>query len=104
MPKLSKKTFIDQMNQLLIFFPNWNVDLASKTVAERWYYQFANCSDREFFKMVQTYIQLEAFNPTVAGLRKYFVSDERKRVEQVEWEKTFRKQEQAIEKERRAHV
>ncbi|WP_163583305.1 hypothetical protein [Gracilibacillus saliphilus] len=96
MPKLSKEKFIEQMNQLLIFFPNWNVDLSSKTVASRWYHQFADCTDREFFKMVQLYIEKESFNPTVAGLKKYWVKDQRKRPEQVEWERVQFQQHQAL--------
>ncbi|KAB8127390.1 hypothetical protein F9U64_17925 [Gracilibacillus oryzae] len=87
---MEKKTFQTLMNRLFIFFPNWNIKLEDPHVAKEWYQQFESCTDQEFSLMIQTYIDKETYPPTVAGLKQYLIEQQRKSMEQLEWEQTIK--------------
>jgi len=68
---LNKEVFFKGIEDLVIFFPNWNVKVDDKTVIKAWYSMFEKSSDEEFKIMIHEYIANENFPPTVAGLNKY---------------------------------
>jgi hypothetical protein len=69
---LNKEKFFDGMEQLLVFFPNWNVKVENVKVMKAWYSMFEKSTDEEFEAMVKSYIKKEKFQPTVAGLKEHF--------------------------------
>ncbi len=91
------------MNHLVTFFPNWNIALNQSAVAKKWFEQFEACTDREFRLMVQRYIDHETYHPTVAGLKKYWVKEQKKCAEQLAWEQVMEEQERKREQEGRLH-
>ncbi|KYG28148.1 hypothetical protein [Alkalihalobacillus trypoxylicola] len=68
---LTKSTFQDGMNKLLIFYPHWNINLEESEIAIAWYQKFLRFDDSSFQTMVDKYIESETYVPTVAGLNKY---------------------------------
>lgn len=68
---LSKETFIEKMDELLIVFPGWGFDRSDKDIVGVWYERFCDLKDQQFINMVDSYIECEKFNPTVAGLMQY---------------------------------
>ena len=93
---LDKKVFVDQMNELLVFFPSWSVKLDDPVIARKWFNTFESCTNQEFTRMVRAYIQKERFNPTVAGMKDYLVQDNKKSPEQIEWENLVKKQREMV--------
>ena len=87
---LDKELFKEKMEKLLTFFPNWNVDLSDRVAAGMWYNQFSHMSDEKFSKAVEDYIENEQFNPTVAGIKKYYVPERKKTATEIEHEKMLK--------------
>src|SRR5690625_6732940 len=98
---LDKELFKEKMEKLLTFFPNWNVDLSDRVVAGMWYSQFGHMSDEKFSKAVEDYIENEQFNPTVAGIKKYYVPDPKKSAVEIAHEKMLEEQERMLKAEGR---
>ena len=73
---LNKDVFFKGMEDLIIFFPNWNIKVDDIKVTKAWYSMFEKCSDEEFKKIIYGYIENESFPPTVVGLKKYNLKKE----------------------------
>ena len=84
---LDKELFFEGMEELLKFFPNWNIDLSEEQNTRAWYNKFKHMSDGRFIKAVDEYIRNEQFNPTVAGILKYYLPEQKKTATQIEHEK-----------------
>lgn len=87
---LDKELFKEKMEKLLTFFPNWNVDLSDRVAAGMWYNQFSHMSDEKFSKAVEDYIENEQFNPTVAGIKKYYMPETKKSITQIKHEEMLK--------------
>ena len=71
---LNKNLFAEKMEELLVLFPNWNIEFDTKNMRV-WYNQFSDLTDNEFKRMVETYVKNEQYHPTVGSLRKYIVKE-----------------------------
>lgn len=71
MERLDAKIFEKGMNDLLKMFPNWNAKIEEAETMKFWYKFFKNVNDVDFEIMIESYIDSEKFNPTVAGLKKH---------------------------------
>lgn len=93
---LEKKDFKQGIEQLLMAFPNWSIDVTDPKVIETWYRYFKTIEVREFQNMINNYIMDEERQPTIAGvLKKHcyagtpyvpaskIVEDRRKRLEEA---------------------
>lgn len=65
---LSKKVFTKKIEDLIDFYPGWQVRINEVSVASKWYTQFKDLTDDQFCNMVNHHIKTVAFNPTVASL------------------------------------
>ncbi len=71
---LNKNLFAEKMEELLVLFPNWNIELDAKNMRV-WYKQFSDLTNNEFIRMIDTYVRNEQYHPTVGSLRKYIVRE-----------------------------
>jgi hypothetical protein len=69
---LDKNVFLKGMQELVIFFPSWNVKVEDVEVVKKWYGMLKKFNDKEFECMISNYIKNESYSPTIAGLNKYY--------------------------------
>lgn len=65
---LDKKVFKDKMEQLIRFYPSWNLKIEDSKVMSDWYEMFKDKTNDQFETMVKHHIKTVPFNPTVASL------------------------------------
>jgi len=68
---LDKEVFFKNMDNLLMAFPNWKLDVENVEIMKFWYKAFKNFDDARFGYMIDQFILNENFNPTIGGLRQY---------------------------------
>lgn len=68
---LDKKVFKDKMEQLIRFYPSWNLKIEDSKIMSDWYEMFKDKTDVQFEVMVRHHIKTVPFNPTVASLSDY---------------------------------
>ncbi|MHA1304073.1 MAG: hypothetical protein ACTSPI_10270 [Candidatus Heimdallarchaeaceae archaeon] len=69
---LDEAVFLKGIEKIVMFFPNWNIKTEDKEVMRNWYEIFKCCDDKAYTKMIDEYIKKENYQPTVAGLNKYY--------------------------------
>jgi len=69
---LDKNVFLEGMQKLVVFYPQWGVKVEDSQVVKMWYEQFQDMSNGDFSSMVNQYIAKEKFNPTIAGLKEHY--------------------------------
>ncbi len=65
---LNKDTFKEQIERLIYIYPTWKIDYTNSKALKAWYDRFRHIDDMQFIKMVDKYIDTDAWNPTVAGI------------------------------------
>ena len=65
---LDKKVFKEQIEKLIIVFPNWGIDASNSQAMKTWYGFFQEVKNEDFRSGIDQYIKKERFNPSVAGL------------------------------------
>ena len=73
MNNLSKDTFKEGIERLIIFFPSWKLDIKNSNAMLLWYNEFKDLENKQFLDMVQRYIKQEQTMPTVASLKKHSI-------------------------------
>lgn len=68
---LDKKVFKDKMEQLIRFYPSWNLKIEDSKVMSDWYSKFSSLKESEFNEIVNLHIDKVRFNPTVASLNEF---------------------------------
>lgn len=86
---LDKNIFFDHMEKLLMAYPNWKINLSDKNTSKFWYEQFKNMENKHFIHMVNSFVNTEKFNPTIAGLKEHDTHPRKSR-EQLEHEQMLR--------------
>lgn len=81
---LNKQVFKEQIEELIMFFPNWSVDVESKATMVAWYKKFEKYDDEEFVAAVNKYVSSESYQPTVSGLIKKLEENKRSGVPKCE--------------------
>ncbi|MFD2658575.1 hypothetical protein [Gracilibacillus thailandensis] len=86
---LDKQLFREKMKELMIYYPNWNFEVSDKNLS-LWYERFKDHKEKKFIKMIDDYIDNETFNPTIAGLLKYYLPEPKKTLDQIRHEEMLR--------------
>lgn len=88
---LNKEVFFQNMDNLLMAFPNWKLNVEDVKVMRFWYNAFRNFDNARFGYMVDQYIDNENYNPTIGGLKKYDTFP-RKSVTQIKHEEMLKRE------------
>jgi len=83
---LDKEVFFKNMDNLLMAFPNWKLDVRDVETMKFWYTVFRSFDNARFAYMVDQYINNEQYNPTIGGLKQHDTMP-RKTRDQIEHEK-----------------
>lgn len=86
---LDKDTFFEKFDELVTAYPSWKLDFGNARVVKFWYSKFEDMESGHFIHMVDSYIEKERFNPTIAGLREHDTLP-RKTRDQIEHEKMLK--------------
>lgn len=86
---LDKQVFKQYFDLLFEAFPTWGVDKSSGSTMSFWYSRFKTFDNERFSHMVESYIEHEKFNPTVAGLKEHDTLP-RKSITQINHEKMLK--------------
>lgn len=86
---LDKEVFFKKMDELLMAYPNWNIQYDDPKVMKFWYSKFKHMENRHFELMIDRYIENENFNPTIGGLKSWDI-EPRKSAEQIAHEKMLK--------------
>lgn len=68
---LGKEVFFVNMENLLMAFPNWKLNVEDVEIMKFWHTAFKNFSNERFVYMIDQYINNENFNPTIGGLKRH---------------------------------
>lgn len=81
--------FFNKMDQLVVSYPNWKLEVESEKVMKFWYSKFESMENNHFEYMVDKYIENEIYNPTIAGLKKWDIVP-RKSKDQIKHEEMIK--------------
>jgi|SRR5699024_2406142 len=95
---LDKNVFFEGVENLLAFYPSWQVNVEDKKVLRLWYAKFSKMTDKEFKHMIDSYIKSERYSPTVAGLFEHDTLPRKSR-DQIEHEKAMEEQKRLLKEE-----
>lgn len=86
---LDKEVFFNGMDELLMAFPSWRLNVEDKKVMKFWYSKFTHMDNERFTYMVNSYINGESYPPTIKGMNNHD-NIPRKSKEQIRHEQMLR--------------
>ena len=71
---VSREVFVRKLKELDLMFPTWKMDLSNRETITLLYKHLGYCKNERFESGIDKYIGKEVLNPTVAALKKYINS------------------------------
>lgn len=69
---LNKEVFKQKIQEMIYFYPSWNIKNEESVVMALFYTKFSKWTDDQFIDVVNMHVDTIEFNPTIATLKRLF--------------------------------